>query len=64
MRENNTPRERFKVEMAARQATKRAQVLTDMDLAAVVEGLTGEKLAPPRIDDAFRTAKVVPSRFD
>lgn len=42
MSENvNTPRERSKVEAAAYQATKHTRVITDTDLVAVVEGLTG-----------------------
>lgn len=35
------------------QSTKHLNVITDADLAAVVEGLTGEPVARDRIDFAF-----------
>ncbi|NMM83282.1 hypothetical protein B2J88_02695 [Rhodococcus sp. SRB_17] len=53
MSENNTPRGRSTVEAAAYQATKHARVITDADLAAVVEGLTGESVPPTRVDISF-----------
>lgn len=55
MSENvNTPRERSKVEAAAYQATKHTRVITDADLVAVVEGLTGASVPQaPRADIAF-----------
>ena len=54
MSENaNTPRVRSKVEAAAYQATKHTRVITDADLVAVVEGLTGESVPSPRTDVSF-----------
>ena len=53
MTENGVPRERSEVEASLYQATKHVNVITDADLAAVVEGLTGEPVARDRIDFAF-----------
>ena len=54
MSENYIPRERSKVEAAAYQATKQTRVITDADLVAVVEGLTGASVSEvPRADIAF-----------
>ncbi|NMM92527.1 hypothetical protein B2J88_51290 [Rhodococcus sp. SRB_17] len=53
MSENYTPRERSTVEAAAYLATKHTRVITDADLVAVVEGLTGESVPAARIDFAF-----------
>ena len=54
MSENYIPRERSKIEAAAYQATKHTRVITDADLVAVVEGLTGASLPEvPRADIAF-----------
>ncbi|MCD2135904.1 hypothetical protein LQ424_29205 [Rhodococcus qingshengii] len=57
MSENFTPRERSAVEAAAYQATKHTQRITDADLVAVVDGLTGTSVVQtPRIDIAFPAA--------
>ncbi|MGG7104750.1 hypothetical protein [Rhodococcus sp. 24CO] len=54
MSENYIPRERSKVEAAAYQATKHTRVITDADLVAVVEALTGASVPQaPRADIAF-----------
>ena len=53
MSENNTPRERFKIEVAAFQATNHTKVLTDADLAAVVKGLTGISVPVAKADVAL-----------
>ncbi len=54
MSENYIPRERSKIEAAAYQATKHTRVITDADLVAVVEGLTGASVPQaPRVDIAF-----------
>lgn len=54
MDEKFVPQERSAVEAAAYQATKHTQKITDADLIAVVEGLTGTSVAQtPRIDIAF-----------
>ncbi|MDV6278381.1 hypothetical protein R3Q06_33670 [Rhodococcus erythropolis] len=57
MSENVTPRERSAVEAAAYQATKHTHTITDADLVAVVEGVTGTSVAQtPHIDIAFPAA--------
>ncbi|MFF1946100.1 hypothetical protein ACFVWF_28655 [Rhodococcus qingshengii] len=54
MDEKFVPQDRSAVEAAAYQATKHTQKITDADLIAVVEGLTGTSVAQtPRIDIAF-----------
>lgn len=54
MNDKHTPVERSAVEAAMYQATKHTQKITDADLVAVVEGLTGTSVAQtPRIDIAF-----------
>ncbi|NMM91423.1 hypothetical protein B2J88_46295 [Rhodococcus sp. SRB_17] len=64
MSENRTPREQFKIDVAAHQAATRTPVLTAADLAAAVEGLTGEKLPTPRTDVAFPPEKAARHPFD
>ncbi|WCT06230.1 hypothetical protein [Rhodococcus qingshengii] len=56
MTENDVPRKRSAVEASLYQTTKHTRVITDADLAAVVEGLTGvpvPEVDRPRIDFAF-----------
>ncbi|WP_182262018.1 hypothetical protein [Rhodococcus sp. UFZ-B548] len=56
MTENGAPRKRSAVEASLYQTTKHTRVITDADLAAVVEGLTGVPIPVvdrPRIDFAF-----------
>ncbi|GAB6925995.1 hypothetical protein JCM9803A_64450 [Rhodococcus erythropolis] len=57
MNDKHTPVKRSAVEAAMYQATKHTQKITDADLVAVVEGLTGVPVAQtPRIDIAFPAA--------
>lgn len=64
MSENYIPRQRSKVEAAAYQATKHTRVITDADLAAVVEGLTGVSVPSTRIDVAFPDPDDAKGLFD
>ncbi|MFI8664129.1 hypothetical protein ACIGKR_29330 [Rhodococcus qingshengii] len=56
--------ERSTVEAAMYQATKHLNVITDADLAAVVEGLTGESVTRDRIDFAFPAPGTTDHLFD
>ncbi|MEH6797152.1 MAG: hypothetical protein V7694_23790 [Rhodococcus sp. (in: high G+C Gram-positive bacteria)] len=56
--------ERSAVEAAMYQATKHLNVITDADLAAVVEGLTGEPVARAQIDFAFPAPGTTDHLFD
>lgn len=51
--ENKSPRRRPKIETAAYHASKHTRVITDTDLAAVIEGLFGVSAAAARVDIAF-----------
>jgi hypothetical protein len=62
--EKNIPVERSAVEAAMYQATKHLNVITDADLAAVVEGLTGEPVARAQIDFAFPAPGTTDHLFD
>ena len=64
MNEKNIPVERSAVEAAMYQATKHLNVITDADLAAVVEGLTGEPVARAQIDFAFPPPGTTDHLFD
>ncbi|MBS2993355.1 hypothetical protein AC1659_29070 [Rhodococcus erythropolis] len=64
MAEEHTAAARSAVEAELYQSTKHLRVITDADLAAVVEGLTGEVVDRARIDFAFPAPGSTDHLFD
>ncbi|MFM9262612.1 hypothetical protein ACKAMS_28615 [Rhodococcus sp. 5A-K4] len=62
--QNSNADPRSAVESELYQSTKHLRVITDADLAAVVEGLTGEVVDRDRIDFAFPPPGTTDHLFD
>ncbi|MGZ0145379.1 hypothetical protein [Rhodococcus qingshengii] len=62
--QNSNADARSAVESDLYQSTKHLRVITDTDLAAVVEGLTGEVVDRDRIDFAFPEPGTTDHLFD